>query len=382
MAQERALSALPLSAEQQVRLLDSLNQALIATDRAGIIVFCNEAARGLYAKSLPDVLGHSIDEIATFRLAHKDDREVRSLLLSGRTWTGELDATRYDGTTIVVEMTTVPIENERGEVSIIVGLSRDITGVKELELEREHLIEETRAISRSKDEFLALVSHELRTPVTTILGFAELITRKPRVLDEETVFDSLVDMRDAARRLHRLVDDLLTLSRGPLVRSQWQVELEPLSVERTLAAVIAEHRRQYPERRILLSSGEALLPAQAHQLYLEHALINLLSNAEKYSPLSESIEVNVERSGEEIVVGVLDRGYGIPEGERDRIFDSFYRSSRTEHLQGAGLGLAVCKRLMEVQKGRIWYESRDGGGSIFRVALPVTHLPLGDARGL
>jgi signal transduction histidine kinase len=123
---------------------------------------------------------------------------------------------------------------------------------------------------------------------------------------------------------------------------------------------------------VLLTFSGDPRPVVASSFHVEHVLRNLMSNAEKYSPSSAPIEVQVERDELEVRVTVLDRGAGIPDEEQQHIFDPFYRSPRTsDHARGMGIGLAVCKRLIEAQGGRIWVASREGGGTVFGFGLPV-----------
>ena len=113
-------------------------------------------------------------------------------------------------------------------------------------------------------------------------------------------------------------------------------------------------------------------PVNADPTNFQHVLENLLSNAVKYSPPGSPIDLVMERREDELVISVLDRGKGITNEEATRIFEPFYRSKRTSHVTaGAGVGLAVCRRLAEAQGGRIWAQPREGGGSAFSIALPV-----------
>jgi two-component system sensor histidine kinase KdpD len=106
--------------------------------------------------------------------------------------------------------------------------------------------------------------------------------------------------------------------------------------------------------------------------YLEQVIENLVSNAEKYSPSDEAITIEIERTSDQVRIHVLDRGAGLPDGEMDRLFDAFYRAPSTSRkAAGLGVGLAVCKRLVEAQGGEVWAQPRDGGGSEFGFALPI-----------
>jgi two-component system sensor histidine kinase KdpD len=169
--------------------------------------------------------------------------------------------------------------------------------------------------------------------------------------------------------LHRIVDNLLVLAR--LEQGQ-RLESEPTLVRRIINRVIQEHRRRFPGRAIELHHDEKLIPALASPEYTEQVVRNLLSNAEKYSPRESVIEVHIGKEDEDLVVRVLDRGQGIDESELENVFTPFYRSpANSPAAPGAGIGLAVCKRLVEAQSGRIWAKRRDGGGSEFGFSVPI-----------
>jgi signal transduction histidine kinase len=152
------------------------------------------------------------------------------------------------------------------------------------------------------------------------------------------------------------------------------IEREPVLLQRLVARSAHWHVHRNPHRSVNVRYEGALPPAYASVTYVEQVLSNLLSNAEKYSApdAAVGIEIRVDEPASQILVSVCDRGAGIPPEEIDRIFTPFYRSPRTSgHTQGFGIGLAVCRRLVEAQDGRMWAEPRDGGGTRFTFALPI-----------
>jgi PAS domain S-box-containing protein len=350
-------------------LLDSLGEALIATDRKGHILYWNQYAARLYGYEANEVIGRCVYDLNVPGMSESQARGIMRQLAPGETWTGEFEVKRRDGETLWAEVKSEPVIDENGRLKAIITLSQDITQRKASHAEREAQISELAKANQLKDEFLGLVSHEMRSPVTTILGLSEVLTENNRHFEKESVAEALVEIRDAARRLSRIVKDLLTLSRAD---SEGRVELEPVSIAALLETISTEHRRNYPGRRLEVHLPADLPHVLAHRVYLEHILDNLLANAEKYSDPSEGIEIQGCQADALVLVEVLDRGTGIGEDERERIFDAFYRSPRTRKLPGIGLGLAVCKRLVEVQNGTIEVEPRPGGGSVFRIALHAT----------
>jgi two-component system sensor histidine kinase KdpD len=130
--------------------------------------------------------------------------------------------------------------------------------------------------------------------------------------------------------------------------------------------------QRFPRRTVIVDAPDALAAALAEPTYLEQVIRNLLSNAEKYSPPDAPIDVRIQVEDGYLSLGVLDRGEGIDPGEAEELFTAFYRSRRTAgQASGVGMGLAVCKRLVEAQAGRVWARPRHGGGSEIGFALPL-----------
>lgn len=215
---------------------------------------------------------------------------------------------------------------------------------------------------------LAFLAHELRTPLATLHGAALTLARRYAALDPAMQARLLEDIAAEAERLARLVEDLLEVCRNgdAATAATEPVALRPL-VRQTLRALrpaLAHHRiqRRFPAH---------LPPVEADPVAVEHILRNLLDNAARYSPPGTSIAVTARRQGQRVLLRVADRGPGIPPADRERVFTPFVRL-RPGERRGMGLGLAVCRRLAELQGGAVHIEGRHGGpGAAVVVALPV-----------
>lgn len=222
--------------------------------------------------------------------------------------------------------------------------------------------------NRVKDEFLGLVSHELRTPLTTIIGNADVLRRRGPEIDPEHLRTATEDIQHDAERLFSLVKNMLVLSH---IEAEHDIIVEPALVQRVLPRVVATHHARFPEREVLTYIESGLGAVLAQESYLEQVLANLISNAEKYAPPGTPITVIAQPKDHHVAIAVLDRGQGIAPDDLDKIFKPFFRSERSAATAGAGLGLAVCQRLVEVQGGEIWAQPREGGGTEFWFTLPV-----------
>lgn len=250
------------------------------------------------------------------------------------------------------------------------SLLTEVAGRLSIAIENQRLVQDLLAANAAKDEFLGLVSHELKTPITMIQGNAAVLRHKGRTLEKEAVDRALRDIDEESERLHRLIDDLLLLAR---LEQGHELEREPVLVIEVVRRVIARHQLRFPRRRFkVVEKQKKRKPVNFAEGYLEQVIENLVSNAEKYSPEDEAILIEIERTRDHVIFRVLDRGRGIDDVDTDRLFQAFYRAEATsKKVAGIGVGLAVCKRVVEAQGGEIWARSREGGGSEFGFSLPV-----------
>jgi len=228
---------------------------------------------------------------------------------------------------------------------------------------------EAREAARLKEEFLALVSHELHTPLTTLLGYLDLASRRREDLPEPVPRYLDVIERNA-RRLLRLVDDLLfgaELQAGRVRMEPEEVELAQICEEAVEAA-----RPRAEVAGVELRGGIETVPSSwGDPDRLAQVVDNLLVNAIKFAP-GGCVEVLVRAEDEVAVIEVSDTGRGVPEDERERLFERFYRSSTTASLEagGLGLGLSIVKTIVDLHQGELEVRDREGGGTTFRVLLP------------
>jgi signal transduction histidine kinase/HAMP domain-containing protein len=234
-------------------------------------------------------------------------------------------------------------------------------------------VEELRRASRLKDHFLQNVNHELRTPLTSIVGWTDLLEEGD--VDEKTLRRGLKQMRQSARLLLALIDDLLDLARTD--RGTLALDLRPVSLTEVAQRSIETVRLMAEARGVVLilappPEGAAIV--RADPLRLQQILWNLLANAIKFTPRHGRVVVRIDREPERHLVSVEDDGVGIPEGELPHVFERFRQvdGSPTRRHPGMGIGLALARSLVELHGGTIWAESVVGHGSRFTFSLPIT----------
>jgi len=223
---------------------------------------------------------------------------------------------------------------------------------------------------RMRSAFVATVSHELRSPLTAIAGYTDtLLNAGPWDADTEREFLEIVAR--SAGKLAGLVDNLLDAAK--VEAGVLRLEREPVRVERIAEQVIGQRRALLPDHTLGAHIEPGLPLASADPMRVEQILANLVDNAIKYSPNGGPIAVRISRANGHLTVGVSDRGLGVTAEQAERLFERFYRVDNSLHrtTRGVGLGLFICRSLVEAHGGRIWVESQPGQGSTFWFTLPV-----------
>ncbi len=247
---------------------------------------------------------------------------------------------------------------------------QDITERKQAEKERLKM-EEYKEMDRLKTNLLSTVSHELRTPLAVIKGYATLLLQYDKKLKTEQKNESLESIDHATDRLTELIDHLLDMSR--LDAGLLRLNMEPINPLDIIFSAIAEAQLRAPKYHIKADISGKLPEITADSKRFRQVLDNLLDNAIKYSAEGTEIFIRAEAKPEELQISVSDQGIGIPKGEYNKVFDRMYRIEQRlkNDPGGLGLGLSLCKALVEAHGGRIWVESKVGKGSIFYFTLPL-----------
>lgn len=240
-------------------------------------------------------------------------------------------------------------------------------------LETKHVLETEKArlieLEQKKDEFFGIASHELKTPLTTVKAYAQLLEKNlPSELDKphSRAQRYVSRLLSEVERIEALVNDMLDVNKivqGKLTYHQHEFELNSL-----IEDVIHTYTLISPKRTVI-KEGKSDKKIRADENRIRQVMINLLSNADKYSQSARKILVVVRDSATEIIVGVRDFGIGIPAASQGNIFKLYYRVS--ERVQGFGLGLYLSSEIIKRHGGRMWFESKEGKGSTFYFSLPV-----------
>jgi signal transduction histidine kinase len=242
-------------------------------------------------------------------------------------------------------------------------------------LELEEINQKLGDANQTKDRFMSIASHELKTPITTIRGQAQLALRRldkqqEHSSDLESVHTSLERINDQTGRLTSLIDELMDVSSIRAGKVQLHKRKQDLNI---VSREVAEDQRMLTGRSIVLDTPSTPVKAQVDGDRISQVLVNLISNAVKYSPERSPVEITVNQGDSHATIIVRDYGKGIPKEQQERIFETFYRTpdAQSSSKQGLGLGLAISKEIVERHNGRIWMESAPDHGSTFFVELPL-----------
>lgn len=371
--------------------------AILSIDSEQGIESWNKGAELLFGYSANEIIGQSIKVLfenraaADVELPWLDEKVNREGFVRGH----ETNCRHADGHPIQVELTATGLSDDQ---RLCIGKSvilRDITARKRREeeirrlnaslnqqvAERTHQLaekflelrranDELKELDRMRSEFVSLISHQVRAPLTNMLGALERM-RTDCSLVNDTCNRMFTILSSQVERLDRLVHDVLNAARiesGDLV-----LQREPLSILPIVTQVVEQTRARTTSRPISLPVGPGLPLVYADRDRTAEILANLLDNADKYSPRGEEVEVDIDADQENVLVSVRDHGSGISPENLPRLFEKFYRTdgSDSQTAYGYGLGLYVCRLLVEALDGHIWATNHPQGGAVFAFTLPL-----------
>jgi PAS domain S-box-containing protein len=352
--------------EEQYRdLYEEAPDAYFSCGADGIIKRANRSATELLGYSREELVGRPVADLYADTPSGKATAEgvFRRFLDGEEIRDQELEARRSDGSSVWVSLSVRPIRDKEGQVVASRSIMVDITEQKKLD--------------QLKDDFIGLVSHELRSPMTVITGAINTVLTEAERLSPEETHQLLKDAAAESETLSNLLSNLLELSR---VQAQRLVlHSEAIDVKKIVQEAVDKIKRQSATHKFVINLPRRLPPVEADPLRLERILYNLLENAVKYSPPGGEVRVSAKPEGEQLVIGVSDEGIGISPADQEKLFSPFQRlEKRPSGVRGVGLGLMVCRRLVEAHGGNIWVESEPGHGSTFFFTMPLSQIPSGE----
>lgn len=371
-ALEKSRRELQAALQENQLIMDNSQDVICTVNEEGRFVRINAACEQLWGYKPSELVGR-----AYMDLVHPDDKirtaeANKALLKTGKLTDFVNRYVRKDGSVVDVLWSATWSPKDR----IIFCVAHDVTDRSRIEKALREAKEEADRANHAKSDFLSRMSHELRTPLNSILGFGQLLDRQS---PSETQRNRIRYILGAGRHLLNLINEVLDISR--IESGTLQLSLEPVCIEEAIGEALDLMRPLAAERSISLDSSgplDATSYVLADRQRLKQVLLNLLSNAVKYSALQGNVTISFDSSGTRLMrISVRDTGAGIPVDKLARLFTPFDRlGAEQSHVEGTGLGLALCQRLVQAMQGTIGVSSTLGNGSTFWLELPRAESPL------
>lgn len=362
-----------------IEAISFTDESIVITDLSGEII---EANKNFYKFFCKNKNVHSVREIISVELLQEALRQSSI----ERKWQSEIKLQAATNKDELFQVSCSLFKDDLNRPNGFVFTFKDITELKRLDQLNKSLISRLReknaelteinkrliSADRIKTDLLSVVSHELKTPVSSIMGFSELISQ--REYDKETLKGFVDQIHTSAKKLDGLVTDYLDLVCNQLTIPS-ELPTMPVNVADLIRLCYKEEKTKFVEAKFdfeLSSIGfDPVVISEANNL--QRLFSNLFNNAMKYSPQGGKISVKLLNDGERVTISIADQGVGLTIDQAKQVFDPFYRTdnSVTREFPGIGLGLAVCKKIVEIYGGSIWCESGVDVGTVFYVILPV-----------
>lgn len=336
-------------------IVEYSDDAIYSKTLEGIVTSWNRGAQNMYGYSEAEMVGESITKI----IPEEKIAEYADFMdkVKNGVPTNDLETVRVakGGKRINVSLRISPIKNTRGMIIGVSAIARDISDQKKME--------------EKKNDFIRMAGHELKTPITTVMLVGQLAEKRAKKKSLTGIAENIATMNDQVRRMAKIVDDMLDLSKiesGKLELVKESVDIDDL-VKSTVADLkhFGDGKNIYIEGRV----GERLF---IDKFRIIRVLTNLIVNAIKYSGESKTIKVIMEKKNGLATICIQDYGMGIGKDDQKRIFMRDYRTDRAiKSAGGLGLGLFIAKEIIKSHKGRIWVESEINKGSKFFISLPI-----------
>jgi PAS domain S-box-containing protein len=344
-------------------IIDSSNDAIISKDLNGVITSWNKGAEKMYGYKEAEVLGKKIsilipaenrEELPHILKRLKEDKSITPY---------ETTRIRKDGKIINVSLTVSPIKDHVGNVIGGSKIAHEIT--EHLELQRQ------KELNQQKNDFISMASHELKTPLTTLKAYIQISQKEGEKIGSEVLEKALPKADKQINKLTKLVNELLILSRleeGNTLLQKEQFDLDELVGE------IIDDCKNYSDKHTFIVEGAIGKKIFADKAKIEQVIINLISNAVKYSSNTERIIIRLAKDKKNAIVSVQDFGIGISKEFHGKVFSKFYQGTNKEEktYPGMGIGLYVSSEIIKSHEGEIWVESVKGKGSTFTFSIPFT----------
>jgi|GEM_PF-1718700 len=369
------MNKLKQSNEVYSELLNATPDAVAIVNSEGIIEYLSPVAQVMMkAESTEDAIGQSCFKWFTEESAVRVMQAVAGIVRDGKNTKGNIyEMKRIDGTTFMAEFNSSPIRDAEGNIKSFISTFRDVTGKIEAEKKLIDYSAELKELNASKDRFFSIVAHDLRNPLQGLLGFSGLLNDSYSDLTTSEVREYIGYIYTSAKKMHSLTNNLLQWSR--IQTGNISFSPEKFHVKNAITNSTDLLKPSAIKKGITIE----IITDDSHLVYSDRSMFdsimqNLISNSVKFSKNFSKIEIYTRKiSPDFLQVNVKDNGIGIAKENFSKIFsiDSHFSTYGTSNEEGTGLGLILCKELVEKQGGKIGFESEKGAGSTFSFTVPA-----------
>jgi PAS domain S-box-containing protein len=347
-------------------IVNTSDDAIISKKLTGIITSWNKSAEKMFGYTEEDVIGKHISLIIPTERLSEEQYIISEVSKGNKVNHFQTVRLARNGKQVPISLSVSPILDEKGNIIGASKIARDITEQLVVQEENARLYEQVKMLNKKKDEFIGLASHELKTPLTSINAYLQILTR---MVTDERSKDFLKKARQQVKKVNALISDLLDVSKieaGKLQLNSEQFEIYQLTAD--VIEMLCHNSKQFT---ISLKSSvkEVSITGDPHRI--EQVIINLLTNAIRYSAGNRQIVVHFNVEENAVAIGVQDFGIGVPPDRLKDIFSKFFRvDDHNPSVSGLGIGLYLSQEIVLRHNGQIWAESELGKGSTFWFTLP------------
>jgi PAS domain S-box-containing protein len=350
---------------------DNTSSVIIITDPNLRIQWVNKAFSDVMEYSFEEVFGKDPTFLHGPETDSKAIKKIYKHLLDKKSVSAEILNYSKNGRKYWMQVNVSPFYNADGELVNFISVENDITQLKQAEDNIKNSLQKEKELNELKSQFVSIASHEIRTPLASIQSSSDLIRifLENDQIPKDKVEKHIDKIESQITRLSTIMSNLLTVGRINL--GKFDLHKNETDIENFVKNIINEYFAVTSDgRQVIFNVSGEKHKSHIDKVLMSQVLINLISNAIKYSIGKPNPEVNLEYQSDNFTIEVKDKGIGIPAGQHKNIFNSFFRANNVENIQGTGLGLVIVKKFVEMHKGKISFTSTLGKGTSFKIEFP------------
>lgn len=347
--------------------VENASDIIFITDEKGKIIYINRAVKNIMGHKQKELIGRKPNFWMEYMPNKFFAQMWQTIYFDKKPFVGEIQDRKKDGDLFTAEVRIAPVLDKNGQILSFVGIERDITEAKRLD--------------EAKTEFISLAAHQLRTPITSVSLTAEMLLGGLSGKMNKESEEYLLQIMDGVKKMSEMIELFLNVSR--IEMKTFEVVPQPANIEKiieeNIKSVMPQIKNKELEFRKNISDDLPVINVDTK--VMDIVLENLLTNAIKYTPGKGIISLDAEKYRDNVTIKISDTGCGIPKKHQAKVFEKLYRADNTDKkIEGVGLGLYLCKNLIEQTGGKIWLKSEKDKGSTFYVSIPLSGMKRNQKR--